>query len=103
MCSARLVWLTAAVLLVGGARLGGGGPAPRQVRIGGPDVLQRATRHLVHAEGLYDGKSWKRLAPDQFTVKVTGAGRAAVDPAGRPMNPFEVRCDDVAAGKLTVE
>jgi hypothetical protein len=76
---------------------------PRQIRILGPNTLQRATRNLVHVEGLYDGKTWKEVPPAQFTVKVTGAGSIVDDPAAKPMNPFEVRGDDVASGKLTVE
>lgn len=80
-----------------------GEPAPRQLRIVGPDVLQRGTRNLIVVEGLYDGKNWKSVAPDQFTIRVDGAARRVDDPAGKPMNPVEVRCDDVAKGKATIE
>jgi hypothetical protein len=95
------------LLLLGAAPPGvaqpGQPPAPQKVRLVGPNVLERGTRNLVYAEGSSDGKEWKRLAPDQFNVQVTGAGRLADDPAGRPMNPFEVRCDEVVQGQLTVE
>jgi hypothetical protein len=76
---------------------------PVKVRFAGPDILQRGTRNLVYAEGTADGKSWKSLAPDQVSVRVSGAGRLVEDPAARPMNPFEVHCDDVDDGKVTVE
>src|SRR5438045_9441398 len=78
-------------------------PSFAQVRLVAPDLLQRGMRNLVHVEGLVDGKTWKPLDPGQFTVTVTGAAHLADDPAGRPMNPFEVRCDDAAQGKVTVE
>jgi hypothetical protein len=77
--------------------------APREVRLVGPAVLARGTRHLVYAEGLFGGKDWKPLDPDGFSVRVTGEGRLAEDPAGKPMNPFEVRSDDVDKGQVTVE
>jgi hypothetical protein len=78
-------------------------PPPADVRLVGPSVLQRGTRNLVYAEGLYGGKDWKPLAPDKFSVRVTGAARLVEDPAARPMNPFEVWCDDVDQGKVTVD
>ncbi len=81
---------------------GGAQPAPQKLRILGPDVLQRGTRHLLHIEGLLDGKTWQRLAPDLFTVKITGAARALDDPAGKSMNPVEILCEDVAQGKVAV-
>src|SRR5262245_12809446 len=77
--------------------------APQAVRILGPQVLPRGTRQLLAVEGLYDGKTWKPLHPDHFSVTVTGAARPVADPAGRPMNPVEVQCEDVGQGKVTVE
>src|SRR5262245_9540093 len=103
MSPCRLAFFSlAALLLVSGARLPAGEPAPHLLRVLGPDTLQRASRNLLAVEGSSDGKSWKRLAPDQLRVSVTGAARFVDDPAGRPMNPFEVRCEDVATGEATV-
>src|SRR5205814_2635258 len=89
-------------LLIAGAYHPGREQPPRQVRIVGPDMLQRGTRNLIHVESIHDGKTWKRVAPDQFSVKVTGAASVVADPAAKPMNPFEVRCEDVATGEVTV-
>jgi hypothetical protein len=83
--------------------LRGGEPVPRQLRVVGPDTLQRANRNLVYVEGLYDGKNWKAVPPDQLSVKVTGAARLLDDPAGKPTNPFEVRGEDVPKGQAVVE
>jgi hypothetical protein len=80
-----------------------GEPSPRQLRIVGPDTLQRAARNLVHVEGLYDGKTWKSVPPDNFSVKVKGAARFVDDPAAKTMNPFELLCEDVAKAEVTVE
>ena len=77
--------------------------APQKLRVVGPNVLQRGTGHLIYVEGQYDGKSWKPLGPDQFSVRVTGAAHLADDLAGQPTNPLEVRCDDVDRGSVTVE
>lgn len=96
------ITLSVTALLLFGMQLCGG-PAPRQLRIVGPDTLQRATRHLIHVEGLYDGKNWKPVSPDHFSVKVTGPARVMDDPAGKTMNPFELECEDVAKGEVTVE
>src|SRR5438105_4194847 len=76
---------------------------PQKIRLVGPNVLQRGSRQIIYVEGLFDGKDWKPLAPDQFTVRVAGAAKLAEDPAGRPTNPFEIRCDDTARGEATVE
>jgi hypothetical protein len=97
-----LFLLLAGLMLLTGTRLVGG-ESPTQLRIIGPDVLQRATRNLIYVEGLYGAKNWKPIAPDQLTVKATGAGQIADDPAGKAMNPFEVLCEDVAKGKLFIE
>ncbi len=78
------------------------GSPPRQLRIVGPDVLERGTRTLVYAEGTSDGRIWKPLDPDHFRVRITGAARLVDDPAGKPMNPFEVRGDG-DSGKVTIE
>lgn len=75
---------------------------PQKLRIVGPDTLQRGSRNLVSVEGLVDGKTWKRIAPDRITVTVSGAAQAVVDPAGKQMNPFEVLGDD-SDGKATIE
>src|SRR5436309_992169 len=100
MRSCKLLLLSVNILLfVAWAPLLGGEPGARQLRVIGPDTLQRATRHLIHVEGLYDGKNWKPVPSDQFSVKVTGAARVVDDPAGKPMNPFEIQCDDVAKGE----
>jgi hypothetical protein len=105
----RLPLLGVLVLLFpcGGARLVAADttapPAPQKIRLVGPDVLQRGTRNLIHVEGLFDGKTWKRLDPTKLSVQVTGAGRLVEDPAGGMMNPFEVRGDDVDRGEVTVE
>jgi hypothetical protein len=102
-----LTGLAVLMLVTAGAGLPGADkappPPPQKLRITGPDVLLGGTRHLVYAEGVYDGKTWKPVAPDHFTVKVTGAARLVEDPAGRPMNPFEVRCGEAEQGKVTVE
>jgi len=90
-------------IVLTGASLPAGEPAPRQVRILGSDKLQRGTRNLVHIEGLFDANNWKPLGPDGFSVKVTGPARVVEDPAAKPMNPVEVLADDVAKGKVTVE
>src|SRR5438445_4007001 len=78
-------------------------PAFRQLRIIGPAVLQRGGRHLLYLEGTVDGKTWKAVDPDHFTVRVSGAGRLHEDPAARQMNPFEVDCDDRDSGKVVIE
>src|SRR5437588_5523879 len=75
----------------------------RQLRIIGPAVLERGGRHLIYLEGTVDGKSWKAVDADQFSVRVTGAGRLHDDPAARLMNPFEVECIDRDSGKVTIE
>jgi hypothetical protein len=85
------------------AQAGKGEAAPQAIRIFGPNVLQRGTRQLLHIEGIFDGKTWKYLQPDRFSVTVSGAARLVVDPSGRPMNPVEVHCDDVNAGKAKVD
>src|SRR5262245_21471698 len=90
-------------ILLTDAILRGGEPAPRQVRILGPDKLQRGMRNRVVVEGLFEGNAWKPLGPDGFSVKATGPARIAEDPAGKPMNPFELLADDVAKGSVTVE
>src|SRR5262245_714932 len=90
-------------IVVTAAALPAGEPAPRQVRILGPDKLQGGTRNLVHVEGLFDANNWKPLGPDGFSVKVAGPARVVEDPAAKPMNPVEVRADDVAKGKVTFE
>ncbi|HEV3120152.1 MAG TPA: hypothetical protein VGY58_24035 [Gemmataceae bacterium] len=58
-------------------------PAPplRQFRILGPAVLQRGGRQLLYLEGTADGKTWKAVDPDHFTLQVSGAGRLHEDPA----------------------
>jgi hypothetical protein len=78
-------------------------PVPQLIRVAGPDILERGMRHALSVEGLMGGKNWELLAPDQFLVKVTGSAHTLEDPAGRPMNPFEIRCDDVAKGKVSIE
>src|SRR5438094_443047 len=62
-------------------------PIPQKLRLVAPETLQRGGRHLVHVEGLFDGKNWKRMPPDQFQVKVSGTARTLDDPAGKTMNP----------------
>jgi hypothetical protein len=96
-CSVVVVWFAG-----GDIRAADKAP-PQAVRVLGPEVLQKNTRNLVYVEGLYEGKNWKPLPPDQFTVKVAGAGHPVDDPAGKPMNPFEISADDVARGQLTIE
>src|SRR5437660_7676547 len=80
-------------------------PAPpfAQLRIRGPAVLQRGSRNLIYLEGTADGKTWKAVDPDHFTVVVRGAGRLHEDPAARQMNPFEVDGDERDSGKVTIE
>jgi hypothetical protein len=101
-----LVLVGYAVLLTGSAvsvvRADDNAP-PKNVRLVGPDVMQPGTRHLVHVEGIFDGNAWKHVGPDQFTVRVTGSGRLADDPAAKQMNPLEIICDSVDFGKVTVE
>jgi hypothetical protein len=101
--AAGLLWVSGSAAPVGLAQGPAQPPMPQKLRILGPDVLERGTRHLLHIEGFQDGKTWKRLAPDLFTVKVTGVARAVDDPAGKPMNTVEILCDDVDQGKVTVE
>lgn len=72
---------------------------PQQVRVLAPPTLAPGTKHLVHVEGLY-GNQWKALHPDSFKADVKGAGKVATDPAGRPMNPFELATE--SDGKVTV-
>ncbi len=88
----------------GGAAGGDKAPqAPQALRLSGPAVLERGGRTFVRAEGLFDGKTWKTLEPGQFAVKVSGAAELLDDPAGKAMNPFELRAADVEAGKIAVE
>ncbi len=99
-----LILLSISVLLSLSASVPGAEqPRPRQIRVAGPDTLQQGMRYALAVEGLRDGTNWELLAPDQFRVKVSGSARALDDPAGRPMNPFEIRCEDVADGKVTIE
>jgi hypothetical protein len=95
--------LAVAVPFLTTAGLFGADAPPRQVRVVGPDVLQRGTRQLVYAEGTADGRTWRPLDPDHFRVRLTGPARLLDDPAAKLMNPFEVRCDDVEQGRVTVE
>jgi hypothetical protein len=76
---------------------------PQALRLSGPDVLGRGSRTYVLVEGLFEGKTWKALEPDAFTVKVSGEGKLLDDPAGKAMNPIEIRAEDADSGKIVVE
>ena len=79
-----------------------GKAVPQALRILGPNVLVRGARQLIHVEGFYD-KTWKYLDPDEFSVTVSGSARIVPDPAGKPMNPLTLQCEDAKQGTVTVE